>query len=74
MTTKPKIAEMAAEMKASMIAKLDANVDAAFEAGWNEFIKSGDELGWDRRLILDGNMKATVIAAMRDEWRRQFKH
>ena len=62
------------ELAARIIAKLDAKADAAFEAGWKEFITSGDELGWDRRLILEGNMKATVIAAMRDEWRRKRKH
>ena len=58
--------------KAGMLAKLDAKADAAFEAGWEEFIKSGDELGWDRRLILEGSMKAAVMTPMRTAWRKQF--
>ena len=59
-------------VKSGMLAKLDAMADAAFEAGWEEFIKSGDELGWDRRLILEGSMKAAVMTAMRTAWQMQF--
>ena len=44
-------------------------IDEVMEAGWTEFIRSCDELGWERRLIVEGDTRANVLTAMREAWK-----
>ena len=48
---------------------IDEKLDAAFEAGWREFVRVGDELGWDSRLILERAAKDAVVTAMWTAWK-----
>ena len=43
-------------------------IEVSFELAWEEFIRSCDELGWDRQLIMEGDTKANVLIAMRAPW------
>jgi hypothetical protein len=47
----------------------DEKLDAALEAGWREFVRVGDELGWDTRLILEPRAKDAVVTAMWAAWK-----
>jgi hypothetical protein len=44
-------------------------IDEVMEGGWTEFIRSCDEIGWERRLIVEGDTRANVLTAMREAWK-----
>ena len=54
-----------AALTATRIELLDALFEMVFEAGWAEFVRTGNARGWDSAIASDESAKAKVIAAMR---------